>query len=172
MSRSLHPASAFVISCGTVTLDLYHSKALLIRCRTTGEVMLPKGRKDVGETLENAALRETWEETGYRASLLPLPIPTQATSPQGSQSLHLVTEPMCVTQRSKGGIQKIIFWFAAQADSTATECQRERQENEDFETLWTDVDAVSRVLTHEDDREVARLVVDAVRGGHLIYTWS
>lgn len=168
MSRSLHSAAAFVLSCGTVTLDLNKSKALLIRWHQTGEVMLPKGRKDIGETLENAALRETWEETGYRASLLPLPFLTQATSPPGSQtseaSTRLVTEPICVTQRDRGGVRKIIFWFAAQADSTAPEGKREQQEGEDFETVWTDLDMVGQVLSHDDDREVARLVIDAMRG--------
>lgn len=161
MSRSLHPASAFAISCGTVTLDVIQSKALLIRWRTNGDVMLPKGRKDIGETLEHAALRETWEETGYRASLLPLPISTQATSPQGSLC---VAEPIFVTQRAKAGIQKIIFWFAAQADSTAPESQRERHEDEDFETVWTDLDKVEEVLTYDDDKVVARQVIDAARG--------
>lgn len=168
MSKSLHSAAAFVLSCGTVTLDLNKSKALLIRWHKTGEVMLPKGRKDIGETLENAALRETWEETGYRASLLPLPFLTQATSPPNSQtseaSTRLVTEPICVTQRDRGGVRKIIFWFAAQADSTAPEGKREQQEGEDFETVWTDLDMVGQVLSHDDDREVARLVIDALRG--------
>ncbi|KAM3520468.1 hypothetical protein MY4038_009417, partial [Beauveria bassiana] len=62
--RSLHFSDDFVISCGTVTVDIPESRVLLIRSRGTGEYYLPKGRKDIHESLEEAALRETWEETG------------------------------------------------------------------------------------------------------------
>lgn len=130
--------------------------------------MLPKGRKDVGETLEQCAIRETWEETGFRASLLPLRIDTQATWPRGSQDGNqeaaLVTEPVCVTQREKDGVLKIIFWYAAQGDSEASEAVRERGEGEEgFESLWVYSWDVREALTFEDDREVARLVIDAFR---------
>ncbi|KAK1230316.1 hypothetical protein PQX77_006594 [Marasmius sp. AFHP31] len=69
----------FVISCGTVTLDLQLKKALLIRWNKNGEILLPKGRKNIGESLYDAALRETLEETGYKAKLLPLPVATLST---------------------------------------------------------------------------------------------
>jgi 8-oxo-dGTP pyrophosphatase MutT (NUDIX family) len=65
MNRSLHLYESFVISCGTVTLDIDRSKVLVIYLRKTGEYYLPKGRKDVGEQLEATAVRETYEETGY-----------------------------------------------------------------------------------------------------------
>lgn len=103
MSRTVHTAAQFVISCGTVTVDPRTSKALLIRWRKTDEYMLPKGRKNIAETLEEAALRKTFEETSYKASLLPLLIPTQATlgSPSSSsvdaRHAGLVTEPICTS---------------------------------------------------------------------------
>jgi 8-oxo-dGTP pyrophosphatase MutT (NUDIX family) len=165
MSSSLHHASNFVISCGTVTLDLQQSKALLIRWQSPDggvELMLPKGRKNIGETLEDAALRETLEETGYEASLLPLPVPTLATSDEISKNADLTTEPVSVTERYKGDVRKIIFWFAAQADSTLTPQRGVVQEGENFEAVWADFASVVDLVTHDTDRhvliEVLRLV--------------
>lgn len=138
MASGPYHASDFVISCGTVTLDLRSCKVLLIRWRNPEskfELMLPKGRKSIAETLEQAALRETLEETGYEASLLPLPIQTLATSNGTSKQGDLVTEPICMTERNSGAVRKIIFWFAAQADSTAALRGQMLQEDEDFEAV-------------------------------------
>jgi 8-oxo-dGTP pyrophosphatase MutT (NUDIX family) len=165
MASSLHHASNFVISCGTVTLDLHRSKALLIRWQNPGggiETMLPKGRKNIRETLEDAALRETLEETGYEGSLLPLPVPTLATSDETSKKPNLTTEPVSVTERYRGDVRKIIFWFAARADSTSTPQRGVVQEGEDFEAVWADFSSVVDLVTHDTDRhvlaEVLRLV--------------
>jgi ADP-ribose pyrophosphatase YjhB (NUDIX family) len=165
MASSLHHASNFVISCGTVTLDLQQSKALLIRWQNPSggiELMLPKGRKNIGETLEGAALRETLEETGYRATLLPLPIPTLATSDGISKQNVLTTEPVSLTERYRGDVRKIIFWFAAQADSTSSPQERVMQEGEDFEAVWEDFTSVADLATHDSDRQVLMEVLRLV----------
>lgn len=161
MASSLYHAAQFVISCGTVTLNLQLSKVLLIRWRNTNgdmELMLPKGRKNIAETLEQAALRETLEETGYTASLLPLPIPTLATSNGNTSSGDLVTEPICVAERNSGSARKIIFWFAAQADATQTP-QQMLQEDEDFEAVWEDVESAKETITYDSDREIFMAVL-------------
>jgi len=165
MASSLHHASNFVISCGTVTLDLQQSKALLIRWRNPGggtELMLPKGRKNIGETLERAALRETLEETGYEASLLTLSVPTLATSDGTSEQSDLSTEPVSVTERYRGDVRKIIFWFAAQADSTLSPQRRVLQEGEDFEAVWENLAYVLDLVTHDADRQVLMEVLRLV----------
>lgn len=59
-SKSLHLASDFTISCGTVAVDLQRSKILLVKWLKNGEIFLAKGRKDVGERLEDTAIRETY----------------------------------------------------------------------------------------------------------------
>src|SRR5438067_82739 len=79
--RSLHFSDSFAISCGTVILDLGRAKVLLVYWRTTGEYFLPKGRKNIAETLEQTALHETFEETGHQVELLPMSIQTLATAP-------------------------------------------------------------------------------------------
>lgn len=80
-SMSFHPSEATTISCGTVTIDPARQKVLLIWNKTLKIHQLPKGRKNIGEDMLSAALRETYEETGVRATPLRLKIATRATPP-------------------------------------------------------------------------------------------
>jgi 8-oxo-dGTP pyrophosphatase MutT (NUDIX family) len=121
--------------------------------------MLPKGRKDIGEELETTAMRETYEETGVRCELLPLSFPTLATSPAktkqvGEHNRQSITEPFAVTQRTTGGKLKIIFWYAAQADSAVEKVEGILMDGEDFDTVWVDAAKVAEMLTFEDDRAI------------------
>jgi 8-oxo-dGTP pyrophosphatase MutT (NUDIX family) len=175
--RDFHLSASFRISSGTVTLDLAHVKVLLIHWRKTGEYLLPKGRRNIGETLEQAALRETFEETGYNVKLLPLSsIETLATVPasedeEGEKAGGPITEPVAVQQRmtKEGGTLKIIFWFAASGDSTADQKERQNhQEDEEFDSLWVPAGDVARVLSYEDDRKIAEEALRAVRSEGLL----
>lgn len=166
--RSLHLSDEFVISCGTVTVDVERRKVLAVCCRKTGEVLLPIGRKDVGESLEDAALRETSEETGYTARLLPLPICTLATTPTHASrepgAWSHVIEPVAVSQRiTADQVLKIIFWFAAEGDSTQMQQADTQEVDEDFEALWLPDTAVADTLSFGDDARIASAVLDAIR---------
>ncbi|KAM0199140.1 hypothetical protein ACHAPA_001629 [Fusarium lateritium] len=165
-NKSLVFSDQFVISCGTVSMDKQNSKVLLIHWRKTGEYLLPKGRKDVGETLEKTALRETFEETGVKAQLLPANIASLATTAAGSHRPEAITEPFAVSQRAtNNGNLKIIFWYLAVADSTIPPEEGTQQENEDFDTIWTDFRDVGSVLSYEDDRQIAQRAIDIAEGG-------
>lgn len=165
MERSLFFSDQFAISCGTVTIDLKKAKVLLIRMRKNGEYMLPKGRKDFGESLEATALRETYEETGVKAQLFPVTIDSQATSPQGQDRPKAITEPIAVSQRmTKGGL-KIIFWYVGMADSTIPPVEGMQKEDEDFEAVWKRFDEVEAVVSWEDDRRIAMKAIVAVLRG-------
>lgn len=165
-SRQILLSDQFVISCGTATIDPQRSKVLLIRLRTTNEYFLPKGRKDVGEGLEETAIRETFEETGIRVELLPLKINTLATVPStaivANTCTEAVTEPFAMTQRKDAaGTLKIILWFVAEGDSGSAPAQRQQQEGEDFDAVWKDFDDVAATLSFDDDRCVAAAAIDA-----------
>lgn len=80
-SMSFHPSEATTISCGTVTIDPAQQKVLLIWNKKLKIYQLPKGRKNIGEDMLSAAMRETYEETGVRAAPLRLKIATRATPP-------------------------------------------------------------------------------------------
>ncbi|RSL78763.1 hypothetical protein BHE90_011611 [Fusarium euwallaceae] len=164
--RSLHFSNEFVISCGTVSLDVERSKVLLIRWRRTGEYVLPKGRKDIGEPLEQTALRETFEETGIQVQLLPVAIDTLATLPSSMDLPKAVTEPIAITQRTtQKGILKIIFWYVAVADSTAIPEEGTQKEDEDFENVWVDFDNAASTLSFDDDQKIVKAAIVAVRRG-------
>ncbi|KAI5783536.1 NUDIX hydrolase domain-like protein [Geopyxis carbonaria] len=154
-------SDTFVISCGTITLDPAQARMLLIRWKKNGEVFLPKGRKNIGETLEDAAVRETYEETGVRVTLLRLQIPTLATpGAAATPKCGFTTEPVAFSQRTTGdGTLKLIFWFSAQGDSTTAHDTGTQEEGEDFEPVWVGLDEAVQTLTFGDDKDIAKRVI-------------
>lgn len=60
------PASAYTESAGSVLLEPRSQKIALIYFPPTQEWFLPKGRRNILESRLDAALRESWEETGVR----------------------------------------------------------------------------------------------------------
>ena len=55
-------ASDFLLGAGMVILQPSTSKVVIVYDENSDYWFLPKGRKDVGESLEDAALREAYEE--------------------------------------------------------------------------------------------------------------
>lgn len=102
--RRVDFSDGFSLSSGTVAIDCDRGLVLLLYHRSKREYLLPKGRKNVGETLQAAAERESWEESGYSCRLLRHSLPTRA--PQPTKAPH--TGPIAVQQRISQGIRKII----------------------------------------------------------------
>lgn len=128
-----------------------------------GEITLPKGRKNIGETLESAALRETHEETGFRVTLYPLHCPTLATPAADvpKAQLSAMAEAVAVSQRRDGDKVRIIFWFMAEGDSTAKPDTATQQEGEDFEPIWADLDNAVESLDFKDNKLIAQKAINA-----------
>ncbi|TFK76267.1 hypothetical protein BDN72DRAFT_830815 [Pluteus cervinus] len=153
--------------------------------------VLPKGRKDQGETLISAALRETYEETGYACELLPCKMSTRApavgvdTHPNQVLIAEESVEPFSISirplvnrtaemARSKKLIGdstdpapniKIIFWYLARLkDGARTQRVLGTQtDSEDYEAAFLDADVAVQKLSFEQDRQVASQAVDLVR---------
>ncbi|OAX80005.1 hypothetical protein ACJ72_05671 [Emergomyces africanus] len=157
---SLHFSEGFVIGCGTVSIDLAKDLVLLLYCRLRHQYHLPKGRKNVGESLEDAAIRETFEESGLKCRILPHNLVTLAPEYQVSQAHK---EPLAVQQRRNcGGPHRIIFWYLAEADSTETPAVGTQEAWEDFEARWLALGEAAAKLTREDDQRVVARAVEAV----------
>ncbi len=60
-------------SAGGVLVTLLEGRRyfVLVEECGSGSISLPKGHREAGETLEQTALREIWEEAGVRAVLIP-----------------------------------------------------------------------------------------------------
>lgn len=62
--NSLWFASDFLLGAGMVLIQEESQKVAVVYDTNAKNWFLPKGRKDVGESLEDAALREAYEEVG------------------------------------------------------------------------------------------------------------
>lgn len=69
---SLFYSNDFMLGSGMVIIQPSSKKIVVVHDPVHDYWFLPKGRKDRGESLEAAALREAHEESGYRPQFLPL----------------------------------------------------------------------------------------------------
>lgn len=151
----------------------------LLHHLTKDEWLLPKGRQDQGESLAQAALRETFEETSYACELLPLDMVTRAPPPgvDMKDQPHFVrgcTEPFTVSIRHVSDRNtKFIWWFVSCTTNGGTEKHSSTQMlSENFESMfWTiDVevederalDGVVERLSYLNDREIAKMAIRLV----------
>jgi 8-oxo-dGTP pyrophosphatase MutT (NUDIX family) len=69
---SQYTASQYVESAGAILFKPSTKQICLIHHQDRDEWLLPKGRRNVGETSQITALGEVVEETGYACQLLPI----------------------------------------------------------------------------------------------------
>ena len=168
------PSSHFLISGGSILFASIQAplRVCLIYHKARGEWLLPKGRKDRGEDVRDAAVRETFEETGYRCKLLPLDLVTRAPA-AGAQTtdaameVHGSEEPFMVTLRrtQEGGVQ-LLSWFATVCSEGAEKGVRSgmQTEVEDYESAFFEAQEAVRVATFQVDRDVITRAVELMRG--------
>lgn len=166
----------FIISCGTATVDLRVGKILLVYNRKYKTYQFPKGRKNIGEDFLSTALRETYEESGVRPTPLPLKVETRATPAKGPvASVHLTrnilnTEPISLSMYlpdPQSGCLKMVYWFAAAADSTVPIGAGAQEEWENFDATWKPFGEAIDLLRFEEDRVLVRKVVELARNSGL-----
>jgi len=168
-------AGEFVISAGSLLFRRTASEGLeicLVHQRTRNEWLLPKGRKDERERVEDAALRETYEETGWPCKLWPMTITTRAPPPPGvaispseayipRQSPNCI-EPIAITIRTlpAGGI-KLIYWFITTVTGE-DKVEGTQMANEDFESHFMSIPQALERLTFQCDRQLVQKAIDIV----------
>jgi len=95
---------------------------------------LPKGKLDEGETFEEAALREVWEETGLRCSLGP--------------------ELPSVHYEVRGRSKVVRYWLMGVEDDPGFE-----PNDEVDELRWVSPPEALSLLTYDRDKEVVSAAV-------------
>ena len=149
---------------------------------------LPKGRKDIGESIAEAALRETFEETGYRCSnFLPLPAPTLAPA-SGPSKVKPVWNTEAVAIRlwpdshsrkaERVKVQKFIHWYVAEVDVDEKGVPVERVEGtqlpyEQYDVCEMSLEQACREedgLSLPEDRQVIASVLDLLMKRYHILT--
>lgn len=202
-SMSFHPSEATTISCGTVTIDPAKQKLLLIWNKKLKIYQLPKGRKNIGEDMLSAAIRETYEETGVRTTPWRLKIATRATPP--SDHSHSAddtarADEQLKSQQAKGNdcrdgpsessgceitegqlsteflgccrypdpqssipTMKVVFFFAATADSTLPRGPGAQEDWEKLEMIWTSTSEAAAMLRFKAEAAIVRKALEDVR---------
>lgn len=168
MASSKFPSSQFfseefVVSCGSVLFRAQPSglEICLLYEPSKKEWLLPKGRKDVGETIQEAAVRETYEETGFKCQILPVRMPTRAplpgsSSPDKAAVLDDSTEALAVTVRQMGEKNiKLIWWFATFVPKGEKKRTGTQMENEEFDSLFMPAEEAIEKLSFKGDQEIA-----------------
>ncbi|KAH9920833.1 uncharacterized protein BXZ73DRAFT_2616, partial [Epithele typhae] len=160
-------AEDFVLGAGMVIIQPSTGKVVILREQRLddrGKVFdiwfFPKGRKDVGETLEQAALREGHEESGLQVSFLPLLLDHNAPDPLSRldrRGLVPCTEPIYIStlhflagrgpSRNRRAGEYLTFWYVGQVDAHAVVDASARMPDEvNYETfLLTYEEAVARL---------------------------
>ncbi|EIN05273.1 hypothetical protein PUNSTDRAFT_107551 [Punctularia strigosozonata HHB-11173 SS5] len=142
--------SDLMLGAGMVILQPDTKKIAVVYDDRMDFWFLPKGRKDVGESLEQTALREAYEESGYQPQFLPLYMPHRFPSPPnpdkgvaGTRSpFAKVTEPIYVTTQTWGpryhndgslrdaGGEYISFYYVGYIGADAVHHQNTGMDNE------------------------------------------
>jgi len=139
-------------AAGGVLIRENGRKVLLLEVAGRKELRLPKGHIEVGETVEQAAVREAQEETCYA-------------------EIELLTD--------LGSVTHTFYNFRKDANITRTETyflmrllseqpyDGPQYEHEKFKRRWVPTDDAERLLTYESEREFARRARQAIEGGAM-----
>ncbi|KAJ7034948.1 NUDIX hydrolase domain-like protein [Mycena alexandri] len=171
-------APDFVVSAGCVLFRRREApeqglEICILRSRTKDKPddwILPKGRKDCGEDVAAAAVRETFEETGYKCALVPLRMATRAPFPglnAGPDVVNVVDgirEPFSVVVRelAMGKGVKIVWWFVARA-TTRDRMVGTQEAWEAYDTEWVVADEAAERLTFQSDRDIVNKALELVK---------
>lgn len=130
-------------SAGGVVVD--GDKVLTIEWRSKDAIEFPKGTVEATESPEQTAIREIFEETGYKVKIIEL-----------IDSVHYEFE------RDMKHYQKTVDFFLMELVDD-NEPTPQREDGEDFENLWLSIDDARKLLTHDDSKMILEKVANAIR---------
>ncbi|MCX7682958.1 MAG: HAD-IA family hydrolase [Anaerolineae bacterium] len=136
------PAVRYLAAGGIVTRDGY---VLVLRRPKRGEIRLPKGHVERGETAVETALRETQEESGYGNLTVRDDLGTRTVEFTHPDGRHIIR-----TERY------FLLTLTDQADERTPQPAKGAHEDQ-FEPLWLPWDEALEALTFEAEQEWVRL---------------
>lgn len=168
-----YTSEQFVESCGAILFASQNKTVCLIHYRAKDEWLLPKGRRNCGESRHEAALREVREETGYQARLHPVTMPTRAPPmdeqghmPDKPRSYPNLTEPFMITIRQIGGDGgndiKLIWWYIAALDEDVLLTESGGGGEEEFTPEFLPLEEAKKRLSFKNDTAVLEKAVGLV----------
>jgi len=141
-------ASTTVVAAGAVCFRRVGAgvRVLLIHRDHHGDVSLPKGKVDPGESTPQTAVREIHEETGYRVAL---------GAPLGTAEYVM-----------PGGRDKVVHYWAAEVTDAEFEAAGSFTPNSEVGAIeWVGLADARAKLTYERDAEVLDRFADRVARG-------
>ena len=120
-------------------------KVLLIHRKRHQDYSFPKGKVDVGETLPETAVREIWEETGYRVGL--------------DAPLGFIDYPL------PSGRPKEVHYWSSHVSEEQVKAHSFASTSEVDGLEWVTLKKALQKLSYERDRALAQVFADRVNRG-------
>ena len=166
----------FVESAGAIVFNAQNQRILLIHHRNKNEYLLPKGRRNCGESRIQAAVREVLEESGWNCLPLPVimytrmpPSKEQGYTPDIAEMRETEGEPFALTIRgAPGGGRKLIWWYVTKVDESKGQKER-RGADLDFEPVFVSYEEAMQILSYTGDRELMERAMNLVRLSRAFY---
>ena len=164
-----HFSESFVESAGAVVFNLLLQTVCVLRHLELNEYVLPKGRRNCGESRRRTAIREIKEETGISCRLLKVNMITRAPPavekmefPDQARHFDGIVEPFAFQYRrlSEGNV-KVIWWYIAAVNEDRA-VDMELQESDNFMVEFFDYTEVLEKLTYQLDRDMVKKALDIV----------
>lgn len=144
----MSPAATPVLAAGAVCWRMVEGKAkiLVVYRAGHGDVSLPKGKVDPGETLPETAVREIREETGL-AIVLGAPLGT-------------------VEYVLPNGRDKVVYYWSAEINDHALELAKFTPNDEIASVEWVSIKDARKKLTYAHDLDVVDRFAERLKAGN------
>ena len=141
------------ISAGGVVFNRQDQKLLMIQVQNIGGTLVwtfAKGHQETGETLQESALREVLEETGWQCEVVPLT----------GNNLMFYQARYFFSQKNKDRVDKRVTWFLMQPlQKTGTHDADEVQKVE-----WFSLQEAGEKLSYDSDKKLMELLLKFLGG--------